>query len=143
MAHWWQEPFRLVQTNLRLTDVERDPAGLVDEVREFGGTALLINAGGIYAFYPTELPYHVRNPFLRGDFLGEVVRRAQNAGIKVIARCDFSKQHKALYDAHPDWFVLTPGGEPELYNGALPDLPLRSLLPGAELRDRGRDPRAL
>ncbi len=117
MAHWWQEPFRLVQTNLRLIDVRRDPADLVNDVQQLGGNALMVNAGGIYAFYPTELPYHVRNPFLGGDFLGEVVRRAHDAGLKVIARCDFSKQHKALYDTHPDWFVLTPEGAPEIYNG--------------------------
>ena len=70
MAHWWQEPFRLVQTNLRLIDVRRDPADLVNDVQQLGGNALVVNAGGIYAFYPTELPYHVRNPFLGGDFPG-------------------------------------------------------------------------
>ncbi|HJZ55090.1 MAG TPA: hypothetical protein VKE74_09040, partial [Gemmataceae bacterium] len=51
---WWmREPIRWVQTNLRETDAALDPRTFVDQVAAFGANVLLIQLGGISAFYPS------------------------------------------------------------------------------------------
>lgn len=37
--------------------------------------------------------------------------------IRVVSRWDFSKAHKDVYDAHPDWFFKRSDGQPAIYNG--------------------------
>ena len=109
---FWERPWRMVQPNLRLIDgYGLDAKGLVDQVVEYGGNVLLVNAGGIVAWYPTRLPYQPVNEFLSGDFLGAVVRQAHQQGLHVLARLDLSKNHPELYAEHPDWFQVTPEGE--------------------------------
>lgn len=118
MTYWWQErPMRLVQTNLRETDVTVDPDRFVEALQEFSANVLLFNAGGIVANYPTELPFQHRNPLLRGDFLGEVLERAHAAGIRLIARFDFSKLDESIAASHPDWHYKSLAGESVTYNG--------------------------
>lgn len=118
MTYWWQErPMRLVQTNLRETDVTIDPERYVDSLLEFSANVVLFNTGGIVANYPTELPFHYRNPLLRGDFLGEVLERAHDAGIRLIARFDFSKVDEGIAADRPDWHYKSLAGESVVYNG--------------------------
>ncbi|WP_416970820.1 family 10 glycosylhydrolase [Streptomyces sp. 4F14] len=118
MTHWWQErPMRLVQTNLRETDVTVDPERFVESLREFSANVVLFNAGGIVANYPTDLPFQHRNPLLRGDFLGEVLEHAHAAGIRLIARFDFSKVNEAIAADRPDWHYRSLAGTPVTYNG--------------------------
>ncbi len=89
---WWKrEPFRLIQTNLREIDTDLDPERLVADVVETGGTVLLFNCGGIVANDPTALEFHYRNPYLRGDLVGDVLRECKKRGICFIGRFDFSK----------------------------------------------------
>lgn len=114
---WWEQPYRIVQTNLRLTDADLDPAALARQVREFGATTVTFNIGGIYAFYPTELELHARNPYLTGDLAGEMLEAAHREGLRMIGRFDLSKGTRLAYDAHPDWFVHNAQGEPQEYNG--------------------------
>lgn len=118
MPHkWWEQPYRIVQTNLRLIDAGLDARALARQVREFGGTAITFNVGGIYAFYPTELPLHARNPFLTSDLTGDMLAAAHQEGLRMIGRFDLSKGTRLAYDAHPDWFVHNRTGEPQEYNG--------------------------
>ncbi len=114
---WWQRPFRMVQTNLRLTDAALDPKRLARQTKEFGANILLFNIGGIYAWYPTDLPLHAKNPFLKGDILREILDAAHAEGIKLIGRFDMSKATETAYKAHPDWFIHNIRGEPLVYNG--------------------------
>lgn len=116
-TNWWEQPYRIVQTNLRLIDAGLDPRALACQVREFGGTAITFNVGGIYAFYPTELPLHARNPYLTGDLTGEMLEAAHAEGLRMIGRFDLSKGTRLAYDAHPEWFVHNRAGEPQEYNG--------------------------
>ncbi|GGQ33253.1 hypothetical protein ACFFKE_30300 [Streptomyces mutabilis] len=118
MTQWWQQrPMRLVQTNLREIDVTADPDRFVESLKEFSANVVLFNAGGIVANYPTSLPFHYRNPHLTGDFLGEVMERVQAAGIRLIARFDFSKVNESIASAHPDWHYRSFKGESVTYNG--------------------------
>jgi hypothetical protein len=117
MTEWWQRPYRMVQTNLRMTDAALDPPRLARQAREFGATVLLFNIGGIYAFYPSDLKLQARNPLLRGDLLGDMLHAAHAEGLKLVGRFDMSKSTRPAYDAHPDWFVHNRRGEPLEYNG--------------------------
>lgn len=116
-APWWRKPYRIVQTNLRLTDATLDPKALAGQARDFGATAVTFNVGGIYAFYPTELPLHARNPFLKSDLTGEMLEALHREGLRMIGRYDLSKATSIAYEKHPEWFVHNASGAPLEYNG--------------------------
>lgn len=119
-AGWWMtDPLRWVQTNLRETDSATDPAKLVQEAAAFHANVMHVNMGGIVATYPTQVEFHYRSRALPPgrDFFGEVLRDAHRRGIRVVARFDFSKTRKPVYDAHPDWFFQQKDGNPVVYNG--------------------------
>jgi hypothetical protein len=116
-APWWYEPYRIVQTNLRLIDANLDPVALARQAREFSASAITFNVGGIYAFYPSDLPLHGRNPYLDRDLTGEMLGAAHREGLKMIGRFDLSKGTKVAYEAHPEWFVHNAEGEAQEYNG--------------------------
>jgi len=115
---WWERNnLRLIQTNLREVDAAADVDRLIADVKEYSANVLMVNAGGIFAFYPTELEYHYRTPYLKGDFLGEVVGKAHRAGMRVIARFDFSKAHESIFARRPEWFYRTKDGREINYHG--------------------------
>ena len=116
---WWEMPYRVVQTNLRLTDATLNPDALARQVREFGATVITFNVGGIFAWYPTDLPLQARNAFLDDgrDLTGEMLEAAHRAGLRMVGRYDLSKGTRIAYEAHPDWFVHNKAGEPQEYNG--------------------------
>ena len=109
---WWQGwPWRLVQTNLREVDmVDIDAERYVASLQELGATVAMINTSGIVASYPTALPFHTQSAFLRGDDLTTIIDACHGAGIKVIARTDFSKVRRELYERHPDWATRRADG---------------------------------
>ncbi len=115
---WWNRPFRLVQTNLRMKDINLDPRRLARQLEEFGASAVLFNVGGIYAWYPTELELHTRNPLLGdNDPVAEMIEAVHARGIRFCARFDPSKSTRPTYERHPEWFVHTRTGKPLEYNG--------------------------
>ncbi len=109
---WWLRPQRLLQTNLREIDAQMDLEAYLAAIRDSGTNVVLFNTGGIVANYPTDLPYHFRNPYLKGDLTGEVVRRLHAAGIRVISRFDFSKVNATIAVAHPEWQSRDRQGQP-------------------------------
>jgi hypothetical protein len=117
MTEWWREPQRIVQTNLRLTDADMDPRQVARDARAFGATAIFFNVGGIFAWYPTELPLQAVNPYLKDDLLGRMIEACRAENLHFIGRFDLSKGTQKAYDAHPDWFCKNRQGEPFLYNG--------------------------
>ena len=52
---WWQEPFRMFQTNLREIDATLDVEGVLDYIEDFGAGAWLLSVGGIISGYPSDL----------------------------------------------------------------------------------------
>ena len=68
-----------------------------------GATVAMINTSGIIASYPTALPFHTPSAFLQGDDLPSIIGACHAAGIKVIARTDFSKVRPELHERHPEW----------------------------------------
>jgi hypothetical protein len=102
---WWEDrPWRLIQTNLRERDMEDiDAEGYVESLLELHATVAMINTSGIVASYPTSLPFHTPSAFLHGDGLTTIIAACHDAGIKVIARTDFSKVRLGLHELHPEW----------------------------------------
>lgn len=118
---WWERPFRVFQTNIREIDAGLDVDVVADDVVGFGANAWLLNAAGIVSFYPSRLPYQHPSPWLAerpsGDLIADAVAAAHQRGVRLIARCDFSKLHRDVYEQHPDWFYVSPAGVPQVYNG--------------------------
>ena len=113
------EPIRWLQTNLRETDAALVPKQFVADVASFNANVLMMSAGGITSLYPSNLPLeHVSAYLPKGqDTFGEVLREAHARRIRVVSRWDFSKAHKDVYEAHPDWFFKRSDGQPAIYNG--------------------------
>lgn len=114
---WWLEPQRMLQTNLREIDATMDIETYVHDVKDFGANIVLFNVGGIVANYPTELRYHYRNPYMKGDLVGTVVKRLHKERIRVVGRFDFSKINEKFAAEKPEWLYVSEKGEKVNYNG--------------------------
>src|SRR5687767_3253985 len=80
---WWNRaPYRLVQTNLREIDATMDTDAYVQSMVDASVTVVLLNVGGIVANYPTKLPYQFRNPYMKGDLVGDLVKKLHAKEIK-------------------------------------------------------------
>lgn len=109
---WWKRNnLRVIQTNLPAYEGGLNPDSLVADLVRFSANTLIINAGGIMAFYPTELEGQYVNPHMDKNMLGRVIEKCHAKGIRVITRFDFSRAHESIFKAHPDWFYLSPKGE--------------------------------
>lgn len=116
--HWYDDPIRIVQTVLRMPDaVDYNAKAAIDYVRRLHGNTCIVNAGGIYAFYPTKNPLQRRAPTLQQDIVGEIVEEAHKQGVRVLARIDFRGSHREIYEQHPDWFSCDADGKPIMANG--------------------------
>ncbi len=109
---WWEDhPWRLVQTNLRETDMrDIDAERYVASLKDLHATVAMINTSGIIASYPTTLPFHTQSAHLHGDSLATMISVCHAAGIRVIARTDFSKVRRELHDRHPEWATRRADG---------------------------------
>lgn len=115
---WWNRaPYRLVQTNLREVDATMDTDAYVQSMVDASVNIVLLNVGGIVANYPTKLPYQYRNPFMKGDLVGSLVKKLHGKGIKVIGRFDFSKLNETLAAKKPEWLYVSTEGTHVNYNG--------------------------
>ncbi|HEV3202089.1 MAG TPA: alpha-amylase family protein [Bryobacteraceae bacterium] len=111
---WFRRACRWGQTNI----TERDPVRYdIPWWREYWKRTriqgVIINAGGIVAYYPSKFPLHHRAEFLNGrDLYGELARAAHEDGLAVLARMDCSRTAEDFFHAHPDWFARQASGEP-------------------------------
>ena len=75
--------------------------------------AVLLNGGGIVAFYPTQVPYHHRSQFLGSrDLFGEMVAATKRRGMRAVARMDCNLAYEDALKAHPEWFERNQDGSP-------------------------------
>jgi Hypothetical glycosyl hydrolase 6 len=110
---WWKaNNLRLIQVNLPAYEAATlNPDSLVKDLLDHSANTLIINAGGIMAFYPTSLPFHYINPYMQKNMLGDVVKKCHANKIRVIVRFDFSRAQERIFKQHPDWFYISPKGE--------------------------------
>jgi hypothetical protein len=111
---WYRRALRWGQTNI----TERDPTRYDipwwrDYWKQTAVQGVIINAGGIVAYYPSKFPLHHRAEFLNGrDLYGELAQAAHADGLVVLARMDSNRAAADFFAAHPDWFARTASGEP-------------------------------
>jgi putative glycosyl hydrolase-like family 6 (GHL6) protein len=82
----------------------------VDGLKALGATVAMINTSGIVASYRTTLPFQTPSAFLQGDDFETIIGACHAAGIRVIARTDFSKIRRVLFQQHPEGAYRRPDG---------------------------------
>ena len=111
---WYQRARRWGQTNI----TEIDPTRYnIDWWRAYWKRTrvqgVIVNGGGIVAYYPSRFPSHYRAQHLGDrDTFGEVVEAAHEEGLAVLARMDSNRTTEDFYHAHPDWFARKANGAP-------------------------------
>ena len=111
---WFRRTLRWGQTNI----TEKDPVRYdIPWWREFwkrtAVQGVIINAGGIVAYYPSKFPLQHRAEFLGDrDLYGELAKAAHDDGLVVVARMDSNRTSEDFFKAHPDWFCRDSSGNP-------------------------------
>lgn len=116
---WYQRVRRWGQTNLTELDPTRyDDAWWRAYWKRTHTQGVIVNAGGIVAYYPSDLDYQYRAEHLGDrDLFGEISRAARAEGLAVLARMDSNRAEEDFYRAHPDWFVMDGDGQPSVTQG--------------------------
>jgi len=113
-APWYRRTLRWGQTNITEKDpVRYDIAWWREYWKRTEVEGVIVNAGGIVAYYPSKFPLHYRAEFLNGrDLFGELTQAAHQDGLVVMARMDSNRTAENFFQAHPDWFTRTADGSP-------------------------------
>ncbi len=111
-APWFGKSMRWAQ----LAFVESDP-GTYDPdfwlgyFKKIHADGALLSAGGIVAFYPTDVPLHHRSDKLGNtNPLGYLVEGCRKMNMSICLRTDPHAARQNVYDAHPDWISVGPDG---------------------------------
>lgn len=118
---WFRRLTRWGQTNITEKDpITYDIEWWRNHWKKTQVQGVIINAGGIVAYYPTKIPYHYQAQYLQGrDLFGDLCKAAHEDGLAVFARMDSNRANEEFYNAHPDWFAINANNEPyragELY----------------------------
>ncbi|MDR2968125.1 MAG: beta-galactosidase [Tannerellaceae bacterium] len=115
---WYQTTYRWAQTNFTEDDpVKADLEFWRQQWRRTKIQGVIVNAGGIVAYYPSELDLQYRAKHLgEQDFFKRVNDMAHEEGIVVVARMDINRATKEFYETHPDWFCRRKNGDPIMSN---------------------------
>lgn len=113
-AIWHERPLRIYHPNARAFEMESlDVKSFIADCKATGAEAVVVSAGGIYAFYPSKVKYHHVSPISgKRNLLGETAEEARRQNLKVIARIDFSKARADVFNDHPEWFRRNAQGQP-------------------------------
>ena len=122
-SDWFDRPMRWVQLTLVENDPGRfDPQFWLDYFRRLHADAATLSAGGIVAYYPTDVPLHHRSAWLgNSDPFGTLVAGCRALNMNVVARTDPHAVRDDVRAAHPDWIAVSRTGEPRRH-WANPDL---------------------
>ena len=107
------KPLRWAQLAFVENDpVNCDPDFWLNYFKKIHAEGALLSAGGVVAFYPTEIPLHHRSDYLGDtDLLGYMVEGCRKLNMKICLRTDPHAARQNVYDAHPDWIAVTSEGE--------------------------------
>jgi len=110
---WFTRPLRWAQLAFVENDPGRcDPDFWLDYFKKIHVEGALLSAGGVVAFYPTEIPLHHRSDYLgNSDLLGYMMEGCRKLDITVCVRTDPHAARQNVYDAHPDWIAVTADGQ--------------------------------
>ena len=122
-ATWFNLPMRWAQ----LTLVENDPGNFdpdfwLSYFKQIHADGTTLSAGGVVAYYPTDVPFHHRSNWLGdSDPFGYLVEGSRKMNMSIIARTDPHATWQNVHDAHPDWIAVTVDGE-KRHHWANPEL---------------------
>jgi len=116
---WYKRTYRWGQTNLTEMDPQQCDVGWRKEYwHKTRVQGIIVNAGGIVAYYPSSFKMQYRAKGLGNrDLFGEFLMAARNEGLTVLARMDINRATEPFYEAHPDWFVVNAEGVPLTLDG--------------------------
>jgi Hypothetical glycosyl hydrolase 6/Beta-galactosidase trimerisation domain len=102
---------------VQLALVEKDPATFdpdwwLDFFKRVHAQGACISAGGVCAYYPTDVPFHHRSDWLGSkDVFGYLVDGCRKQGMSVIARVDPHCIRDDAARAHPEWVAVDAKGQ--------------------------------
>jgi len=120
---WFNKGMRWAQ----LAFVENDPGSYDPDFwlgyfKRIHADGVLLSAGGVVAFYPTDVPLHHRsNTMGNSNPLGYMVDGCRKMNMSIVLRTDPHAVRQDVYDAHPDWIAVKANGE-KFRHWANPDL---------------------
>ena len=118
---WYADKLlRIYHPNMRNWEVnDFDVVKFIDDCVSVNAEAIVVNAGGLYSYYPSEIEHHKPNPLLGGrDLFGEICKEAKKKDLKIIARFDFAGAATELSELHPDWFHINKDGSFKSHRGS-------------------------
>jgi hypothetical protein len=109
---WFNKSMRWAQLAFVDNDpVTCDPDFWLDYFKRIHADGVLLSAGGVTAFYPTEVPLHHRSDFLGNkDLLGYMMDGCKKMNMTICVRTDPHAARQNVYDAHPDWIAVAADG---------------------------------
>jgi hypothetical protein len=110
---WFDKPMRWAQLTLVENDPGRfDPDFWLSYFKKIHADATTLSAGGIVAYYPTDIPLHHRSAWLgSSDPFGYLVEGCRKMDMSIVARTDPHAARQNVYDSHPDWISVTVNSE--------------------------------
>lgn len=110
---WFNRPMRWAQLTLVENDPGRfDPDFWLSYFKKIHADGTTLSAGGVVAYYPTDVPLHHRSDWLgNSDPFSYLVNGCRKMDMSIIARTDPHAARQNVYDAHPDWIAVTANGE--------------------------------
>lgn len=120
---WFNRSMRWAQLAFVENDPGRyDPDFWLSYFKRIHADGVLLSAGGVVAFYPTNIPLHHKSPWMgSSDPLGYLVEGCRKMNMNIILRTDPHATRQDMYEAHPDYIHTTAEGEKRRH-WANPDL---------------------
>lgn len=120
---WFDRPMRWAQLTLVENDPGHfDPGFWLGFFKRIHADAATLSAGGIVAYYPTDVPLHHRSDWLgNSDPFGYLVDGCRKMNMSIVARTDPHAVRQNVFDTHPDWIAVTADGKKRRH-WANPDL---------------------
>ncbi len=109
---WYKTTWRWCQTNLTEIDAKDCDIEFWKKYWEENQIqGIIVNAGGIVAYYPSKYPLQYRSKYLQdGDLVKVFTEAARERGIRVLARMDINRATGEFVKAHPEWFAVDKEG---------------------------------
>ena len=111
---WYRRTRRWGQTNITEIDPQHyDLDFWREHWKRTKVQGVIINAGGIVAYYPSRFPLQYRAQHLNDrDLFRDVAQAAREGGLTILARMDSNRADEPFYRAHADYFAIDAAGQP-------------------------------
>ena len=122
-APWFDKSMRWAQVAFVENDPEKyDIQFWLDYFKKAHIDGVLLSAGGIVAYYQTEIPLHHKSDWLGNkNTLADLIAECRKMDMTVVLRTDPHAVRQEVYDAHPDYIACTADGKKRPH-WARPDL---------------------